>query len=158
MSGLLEEISREHYPYPPATPEEITAFERRMGWTLDPDLRAFYLHCDGAELIKRLPRSPCQVLPLREIVRARIAIRREDDDAFGPASLYALCDVQDGNYIVVDTRHRVNGLYPLLDGDHETWWNPHYCGHVAHSFSEYLAGVLRTQNGCYWLAGAENPG
>jgi hypothetical protein len=26
MSSLLEEISREHFPYPPATPEEISSF------------------------------------------------------------------------------------------------------------------------------------
>ena len=32
-------------------------FERRVGWRLDPDLRAFYLHCNGAELIERLPDS-----------------------------------------------------------------------------------------------------
>ncbi|WP_430384175.1 hypothetical protein [Archangium violaceum] len=27
MSSLLEEISRKHFPYPPATPEEIEVFE-----------------------------------------------------------------------------------------------------------------------------------
>jgi hypothetical protein len=152
MSSLLAEISREHFPYSPATPEEIAEFEQRVGWTLDLDMRAFYLHCNGAELIKRLPRSPCQVLPLREIVRARVAMRGEDDDEFGPASMYAICDVQDGNYVVADVSRQVDGRYSLIDGDHETWWNPHYCGHVANSFAEYLEGVLRTRNGCYWLA------
>lgn len=51
MHGLLEEISREHFPYSPATLEEIEAFERQVGWRLDPELKAFYLHCNGAELI-----------------------------------------------------------------------------------------------------------
>jgi hypothetical protein len=46
MSRLLEEVSRDHF-HPPVTPEEIEAFEQRVGWTLDPDLRAFYLHCNG---------------------------------------------------------------------------------------------------------------
>ena len=64
MSRLLEEVSRDHFPYPPATPEEIEEFERRVGWKLDPDLRAFYLHCNGAELIKRLPDTPYQMLSL----------------------------------------------------------------------------------------------
>jgi hypothetical protein len=50
MSSLLEEISRDHFPKPPASPEEIEEFERRVGWRLDPDLRAFYLHCNGAAL------------------------------------------------------------------------------------------------------------
>ena len=44
---LLEGVSRDHFPRPPATPEEIEAFEQRVGWPLDPDLRAFYLHCSG---------------------------------------------------------------------------------------------------------------
>src|SRR5512143_1137733 len=80
MSSLLEEVSREHFPYPPASPEEIEKFERRVGWRLDPDLRAFYLHCNGAELIERLPDSPYQILPLSEIVRARVAIFGERND------------------------------------------------------------------------------
>ncbi len=58
MSRLLEEVSREHFPHSPATPEEIEEFEQRVGWKLDPDLRAFYLHCNGAELFKRLPDAP----------------------------------------------------------------------------------------------------
>jgi SMI1/KNR4 family protein SUKH-1 len=45
MNRLLEEVSRDHFPYPPATPEQIEAFEQRAGWKLAPDLRAFYLHC-----------------------------------------------------------------------------------------------------------------
>ncbi|ADO75226.1 SMI1/KNR4 family protein [Stigmatella aurantiaca] len=49
LQPLLEEISRHHFPNPPATPEEIDEFERRVGWRLDPDLRAFYLHCNGGK-------------------------------------------------------------------------------------------------------------
>jgi hypothetical protein len=47
MSSLLEEVSREHFPYPPAAPEELDAFEHWVGWKLDPDLRAFYLRSTG---------------------------------------------------------------------------------------------------------------
>lgn len=31
MSSLLEELSRDHFPHPPATPEQIEEFERRVG-------------------------------------------------------------------------------------------------------------------------------
>jgi hypothetical protein len=151
MSGLLAEVSRDHFPYPPATPEEIEAFERRVGWKLDPDLRAFYLHCNGAELIERLPDTPYRLLPLSKIVRARVAIYGEDDDQWGPASVYALCDVQDGNYVLVDVSRQAHGRYPLFDGDHEAWPNPAYCKQVASSFSEFLEQVLRTRRGLYWL-------
>ena len=34
MSRLLEEVSRDHFPYPPATPEEIEEFEQPVGWRL----------------------------------------------------------------------------------------------------------------------------
>ncbi|XXF79317.1 SMI1/KNR4 family protein [Myxococcaceae bacterium GXIMD 01537] len=152
ISVLLEEVSRAHFPYPPATSEEIEEFERRVGWQLDPDLRAFYLHCNGAELFKRLPESPFQVLPLRDIVRARVAIRREDDDSWGPASMYALCDVQDGNYVVVDVARQEDGRYPLFDGDHETWPDPNYREQIAGSFSEFLEEVLRGKGRSYWLS------
>ena len=84
----------------PGTAAEIAEFEQRAGWQLDPDLRAFYLHCNGAELIKRGPDCPYRILPLSRIVRARVAIFGRDEDKHGPASVYAICDVQDGDYIV----------------------------------------------------------
>ncbi|WNG20553.1 SMI1/KNR4 family protein [Cystobacter fuscus] len=150
MSRLLEEVSREHFPNPPATLEEIEAFERRMGWKLDPDLRAFYLHCNGASLLRR-PDSPYEFFPLSKIVRARVAIRGKDDDSRGPASMYALCYVRDSNYVVVDVRRQVDRRYPLIDGDRETWPNLEYCTQIARSFSEFLEQVLRTRRSLYWL-------
>jgi hypothetical protein len=151
MSTLLEEVSRDHFPYPPATPEEIEAFERRAGWRLDPDLRAFYLHCNGAELIERLPDTPYRILPLSKIVRARVAIYGEDDDKWGPASMYTLCDVQDGDYVLVDVSRLENDRYPLTDGYHEAWPNSEYCGPVASSFSEFLGMAMRSGRPVYWL-------
>ena len=151
MSGLLEEVSRDHFPYPPATPEEVAEFEQRVGWRLDPDLRAFYLHCNGAELIERLPDTPYRILPLSKIVRARVAIYGEDDDKWGPASMYTLCDVQDGDYVLVDVSRQENDRYPLMDGYHEAWPNPEYCGPVANSFSEFLEDVLRSKGRQFWL-------
>ncbi|MBN1208216.1 MAG: SMI1/KNR4 family protein [Myxococcaceae bacterium] len=94
LHSLLEEVSRDHFPYPPATPEETEKFERRVGWKLDPDLRAFYLHCNGGTLFKRGPDADYRFLPLSEIVRARVAIFGEDKDEDGPASMYAICDLR----------------------------------------------------------------
>jgi len=151
MSRLLEEVSRAHFPYPPATPEEIEEFERRVGWRLDPELRAFYLHCNGSELFKQRPGCPYRLLPLSEIIRARVAIYDEDDDQWGPASVYALCYVQDGDYVVVDVDRQENGRYPLVDGWHEAWPDPKQCGQVANSFSEFLEAALRSQGRQFWL-------
>ena len=151
MDSLLDEISRDHFPYPPASSDEITRFEQRMGWKLDPDLRAFYQRCNGAELIKRLPNCPYQILPLGEIVRARVAIFGKDEDRLGPASVYAICDVQDGNYVLLDTGKQINGRYPLVDGYHEAWPDPNYCEPVASCFAEFLENVLRLRRNLYWL-------
>jgi hypothetical protein len=151
MSSLLEEVSRDHFPYPPATPEEIAEFEQQVGWRLDPDLRAFYLHCNGAELIERLPDTPYRILPLSKIVRARVATYGEDEDKWGPASMYTLCDVQDGDYVLVDVSRQENGRYPLMDGYHEAWPNLEYCGPVASSFSEFLEAAMRSRRPVYWL-------
>jgi len=150
MSSLLQQVSRDHFPRPPATPEELDEFERRVGWKLDPDLRAFYLHCNGASLIQRQD-SPYKILPLSELVRARVAIRREDDDKWGPAWMYALCYVRDGNYVVLDVSRQLEGRYPLMDGDHETWPDPEYRTQIASSFSEFLEQILRTRRSLYWI-------
>lgn len=151
IGDLLDEVSRDHFPHPPATLGEIDVFERQMGWKLDPDLRAFYLHCNGAELFKRLPNTPYRLLSLTEIIRARVAIYGEDDDKWGPASMYTLCDVQDGDYVLVDVARQENGRYPLSDGYHEAWPDPDYCESIANSFSEFLEKALRSKGRLFYL-------
>lgn len=76
---------------------------------------------------------------------------QNDDDSHGPASVYALCDVQDGNYVLLDVAHPKNGHYPLIDGDHEAWPDPLYCEELASSFSEFLEKALRSQGRQFWL-------
>jgi hypothetical protein len=85
LDKFLEEISRRHFPNPPAAPEEVAAFEQKMGWRLDPELRAFYFHCNGVTLFQR-PNSPCRLRPLSQIRRARVDMRGSDTDEWGPAS------------------------------------------------------------------------
>jgi hypothetical protein len=78
MRSLLDEVSREHFPHPPATPQQIEEFERKMGWKLDPDLRAFYLHCNGAELFKLIATTrPSQIRLTASRSRALSPIRSE---------------------------------------------------------------------------------
>jgi len=151
MNALLEEVSRHHFPNPPATPEQIEVFERRVGWRLDPELRAFYLHCDGAALFRGRPDADYRFLPLSEIQRARVAIRGKDDDSRGPASMYTICDLQDGDYILVDVNRQKAGRYPVFDGWHEAWPDPEYCKQIADSFSEFLEGALRSGGDWFWL-------
>ncbi|WP_257450800.1 SMI1/KNR4 family protein [Archangium lipolyticum] len=150
IQALLEQVSRDHFPNPPATPAQLDDFERRVGWRLDPELRAFYLHCNGAELFER-PNSPYRFLPLSGIIRARIAIRGRDEDSRGPASWYVLCDVGDGNYVLIDAGNSMNGRYPLMDGYREMFPDPEYCERIASSFSEFLDRTLASGGRHFWL-------
>ncbi len=151
MQALLEEVSRHHFPNAPATPAQIDSFEQRVGWRLDPELRAFYLHCDGAALFRRRPDADYRFLSLEEIRRARVAIRGKDDDSRGPASLYTLCDLQDGDYILVDVSRQQEGCYPLIDGWHEAFPDPESCKQIAASFSRFLEDALRSGGNWFWL-------
>jgi hypothetical protein len=151
LQVLLEEISRQHFPNPPAKLEEINEFEQRVGWRLDPDLRAFYLHCNGGTLFKPRPDADYRFLSLKEIVRARVAIFGEDKDEDGPASMYTLCDLQDGDYALIDVGRQEGGGYPIMDGWHEAWPNPKHCKQIARSFEEFLEQALRRSGRFFWL-------
>ncbi|WP_240356136.1 SMI1/KNR4 family protein [Myxococcus eversor] len=149
MEELLAEVSCVHHPHAPAARAEIAAFEERVGWRLDDELRAFYQHCDGAELFDPLPDARYSILSLAEIRRARIAIRGRDEDSAGPAGWWALVDVQDGDYALLDVSAPRDGGYPLLDGWHESY--PLRCRPIAASFREFLERALSGGDKLYWL-------
>ncbi|MCP3142399.1 SMI1/KNR4 family protein [Pyxidicoccus xibeiensis] len=149
MENLLAEVSRVHFPNAPATPAQVAAFEARVGWQLDPDLRAFYLHCDGATLFRPRPDANYRILSLAEIRRARVELRGQDDDSKGPPSWYTLLYLQDSDYVLVDVAQQQDGRYPLLDAYHETY--PLEVRRIAVSFGEFLQRALRSGNEFFWL-------
>jgi hypothetical protein len=65
--------------------------------------------------------------------------------------MYVLCDVQDGNYILVDASQQKNGRYPIVDGYQEMFPNPDYCKQIVGFFCEFLAGALRSNGRQSWL-------
>ncbi|WP_375759775.1 SMI1/KNR4 family protein [Corallococcus exercitus] len=150
LERLLAEVSQRHFPRPPATLAQVSVFEARVGWRLDEDLRAFYLHCNGCDLFVSSPDTRFRVLPLEQILRARVAIRGNDGDEAGPASLYTLVDMQDSDYVVLDTARSESGRYRLFDAWHETF--PELVP-VASSFGEFLEEALRSSNSAFWLDG-----
>ncbi|RYZ40465.1 MAG: SMI1/KNR4 family protein [Myxococcaceae bacterium] len=150
MTALLDEVVRQHFPNPPATLEQLDAFEQRTGWRLDPDLRAFYLRCDGANLFDRTDPA-FTFLPLSQLHRARVVMRQDDTDRSGPSSWYAICEVRDSNYILLDVSQQQDGRYPIRDGYNEAFPDPSYCRPIAASFSEFLSGALRSNQRWFWL-------
>ncbi|WP_426751521.1 SMI1/KNR4 family protein [Myxococcus sp. Y35] len=150
MAELLAEVSRLHFTRPPATPEQIASFEQRVGWRLDPDLRAFYLHCNGADLFDRVDPA-FSFVPLPDLRRARVVMRNRDTADAGPASWYALCRLRDSNFVLLDVSEAYAGRYPLRDGYNEAFPDPDYCPRISESFREFLAGALRSGGRWFWL-------
>ena len=135
-------------PNPAATLQQISAFEAKVGWQLDEDLRAFYLHCDGAALFDAPPDANYRILPLAQIRRARVAIFGRDEDEYGAPSLFAVVDMQDTNFVVLDVAG-TPGTYPLFDAFHETFPSVE---RIASSFEEFLTRALSSGGRSYWLS------
>lgn len=150
MDRLLEQISLHHFPNPPARHEEIEAFEQTMGWRLDSDLRAFYLHCNGAALFHR-PNSPCLLRSLSQIRRARVDMRGSDTDEWGPASWYVIGDLAESDCVIIDVESAQHGRYPIIDGFHEGMLGTEDCPRITDSFSRFLEQILRSEGRKFWL-------
>ncbi|ABF88233.1 hypothetical protein MXAN_0598 [Myxococcus xanthus DK 1622] len=148
IESLLTEISRAHFPHPPVTAARIAAFEAQMGWRLDDDLRAFYLHCDGAELFRRLPDANYSILSLEGIAAATPRLRQRAQGASETASLYPLVDCQDSDFVLVNVAN-TGGPYPLFDAYHETY--PREVRKIADSFSDFLERALASGDEFFWL-------
>ncbi|WP_163998494.1 SMI1/KNR4 family protein [Pyxidicoccus caerfyrddinensis] len=148
MEQMLAEISRAHFPRPPATPEQIAAFEAQAGWRLDAELRAFYLHCNGAELFRPLPDANYSILSLADIQRKTERVRFRDKGAPPAASWFPLVDCQDSDFVLVDTS-RPGSPYPLLDAYHETY--PREARQIAATFGEFLERALSSGDQIFWL-------
>ncbi|MBN8233306.1 SMI1/KNR4 family protein [Corallococcus macrosporus] len=151
MQRLLAEITQHHFPRRPARPAQIAAFEERVGWKLDEDLRAFYLHCDGAALFKPWPDTNFWILPLDQVRRGRVVIQGRDEDANGPPDWYALVDLQDTDFVLVDVSQG-QGPYPMRDGYHGTFPDLTYTKIIARSFGEFLEKALASGDELFWLA------
>ena len=150
MDRLLDEISRRHFPNPPARQEEIEAFEQTTGWRLDPELRAFYLHCNGAALFHQ-PNSPCMLRSLSQIRRARVDMRGSDTDDWGPASGYVIGDLSESDCVIVDVESAQHGRYPIIDGFHEGMLGTEDCPRIADAFSRFLEQILQSEGRKFWL-------
>ncbi|HYO56268.1 SMI1/KNR4 family protein [Archangium sp.] len=153
IDQFLESIRLSHFPNPPASPQQIQHFEARAGWRLDDDLRAFYLRSNGASLFRR-PDSPYRLLPLSEVIRARVALfgNAGDTDAYGSASWFVICSVQDGDYVAIDVSRTSNGLHPVFDCSRDSKPGAPGSVQIAWSFSEFLERALDSNGRLYWLA------
>jgi hypothetical protein len=151
LSDDIAEVLRAHRPSAPATPADVDAFERKHGVSLDPDLRAFYMACNGADLFRTEDDLPYRILPLEKIVTAGVAVFGTDDRLGppppSPANIFAFCDLQDGNYLAFEVGQQP---YRIIDVFHETY--PSEAEVIEPSFAPFLHNALRGGGRQYWLA------
>jgi SMI1/KNR4 family protein SUKH-1 len=121
-----------------------------MGWHLDPDLRTFYLWCNGVTLFQR-PNSPCRLRPLSQIRRARVGMRGSDTDEWGPASWYVIGDLTESDCVIIDVGASQNDRYPIIDSFHEGMLGTEDCPRIADSFSQFLERFLQSEGKKFWL-------
>lgn len=118
-----------------------------MGWQFDSDLRAFYLHCDGATLFVPRDEDPnYRILSLAEIPQVTARLRKRDASA-ATASWFPVADCQDSDFVLVDVAKPAP--FPLLDAWHETY--PHRVRQIAASFGEFLERALASNDHLFWL-------
>ncbi|WP_233601907.1 hypothetical protein [Corallococcus sp. CA047B] len=87
-----------------------------------------------------------------------MAIQGRDQDANGPASWYALVDLQDTDFVLVDVGQQENARYTLRDGYHGTFPDPVHSRVIARSFGEFLEKALASEDDFFWLSSAPSEG
>lgn len=144
---LLEAIRR--------TPRCVVLPPRGMptiqsGLILPPDVLTFYEAAGGVRLYDEGGWANRIVAPT-EFVPADLVFWGDQTKADGPESAwYAVADVQDGNYLLIDLSPTRAGR--CYDGFHETYRQAGYMAVVAESFTEMLERLHRQGNNqSYWL-------
>lgn len=117
VQRLIEEVLTKHYPRPPATAAAIAAFEARMGWSLDAEMRAFHLRCDGARLF-RPGEGEFRFVPLDGIRPAPLP-SHDSYGEYGPKKLYIVCEHRDGAFTAVDVSGPADAPRPLYTSSYE---------------------------------------
>ena len=121
----------------------------RPGCSLPPDLQEFYDLAGGVTLFNVGGWANRIVAPKR-FVQADEVLYGKNENGLPEGAWYAIADVQDGNYLLIDLHPSRAGR--CYDAFHETYREPGYMKVVALSFTEMLERLYRHgSNQSYWL-------
>jgi hypothetical protein len=146
LEDLITAIETSHSfePARAGAVDQLDAFEKRAGFPLPPDLRAFYLRIHRAEIAGRY-----QLLPVQLFQRTGCALHDDDEwEDSEPPSWYAFCDVYDGDFVGIELERSAEGHNRILDCDHDDISSRRV---VAASFSEFLERALSADRHLYYL-------
>lgn len=146
MKGLIAHIKKNHSWFPPLSETDnlIQQFEESQNFTLPADVKEFYQRCGRAVLFG----DAYIILPLPEICRVSLLQAGEDSEDWCPASWYAFCGVNDGNYVGIDLASSDGQTFNILDCYHEDIGEADI---IARSFSEFLHRALSSAGELYWF-------
>lgn len=133
-----------------ATAAKLVAWNRKTKLKLPPDFGRFLCEV-GACTLHNSPDfqngGQVHLLDLEHVVPLRPLVLDEDADV--PETWFAIADVNDGNYIVMDLSDADGERVDILDGFHETI--PYEATIIARSFTEFLDRMM--QDSAYSIGG-----
>jgi cell wall assembly regulator SMI1 len=152
IEQLVEKLHSEHKVNPPLAQSQIEDIEEGIGYRLPSDLKQFYGFCNGSTMTWDSANF-YHIIPLDKMRRVRVEILGEDEDKdqAAPPAWYALCDVQDGNYIGLDFESVSDSSCNIIDCCHESFGSSGDSTVIAKSFTKFLEQFLNAQGEAFWL-------
>jgi cell wall assembly regulator SMI1 len=150
LDQMFPQISLLHFPEPPSSRDSIVSCEARLGSHLPAEMKRFYQYANGASFFDK-HEPPFRIMPLDELCHPSIRILRKDQRTDSDKGLIAFCDVQDDNFVAVDSDGCSGRIGQIIDCFHETFPDPDYLGVVAKNFSGFLSGVMANNGMLFWL-------
>jgi len=150
LKQMLDVIATAHFPDPPASEEMVQACQARLKVDFPSDVCEFYRFANGARLFDRVD-PPYRIMSLSKLCHPSLLILGEDIRSDATRGFVAFCDVEDGNYLAMNTDDCTADKCSIVDCFHETFPKPGYMEVVANSFSEFLSNALTSDGKLFWL-------
>lgn len=147
--SVTQQVIAEHVAKPRATIATILQAEKRLGFALDSELAFFYSHSNGAELFARTDWR-YRILSVSQVQLVGPLILG-DTNARYPANWFAICDVQDSNYVAIEVDDRSGRVKSVRDCFHESFPSKRRCRVIANTFADFLRFALEGGDRLYWL-------
>ncbi len=122
-----------------STTKEIIAWIKKAGLSLPEDYQEFLTEIGGCNLHQRTSDVLIRLLDLSQIEPVGPLVLGDDCDDV-PGSWYAIADLNDGNYTVMDLSDVKGSTVDIIDGFHETL--PYEATIIARSFTEFLERAI----------------
>lgn len=149
MKHLIEEIKLRHEWHPPSDDieQQVSKFYKLTGLKLPEDVIEFYRSCGRTTLFECY-----EIQPIENLLQVSMAIFGKEN--FCLDTLYAICDVMDGDWIGIELAKKSSAYGCIIDCDHEDIVE---VAIIASSLEELLSIFLESGPEKYWLGSEFQP-